>query len=53
MSDVVHGLVTTGGSWKFLRLVGSTVTIDSVEYHIDNLGKILAILSTIVAPTPG
>ena len=26
---VVHGVVTTGGAWMFLRLAGSTVTLDS------------------------
>ncbi len=44
----VYGAVTTGSLWKFLRLVGAVVTLDLVEYHIDNLGKIMGILSEIV-----
>jgi hypothetical protein len=40
--------VTSGSDWKFLRLAGTDLTIDLVEYHIDNLGKILGILSHIV-----
>lgn len=45
----VHGAVTTGSLWKFLRIVGSEVTIDVIEYHIDNLGKIVGILEAIIA----
>jgi hypothetical protein len=44
----IHGAVTSGNLWKFLRLVGTDVTIDLVEYLIDNLGKILGILDHIV-----
>ncbi len=45
----VSGAVTTGSLWKFLRIVGSEVTIDVIEYHIDNLGKIVGILEAIIA----
>jgi hypothetical protein len=44
----VYGAVTTGGAWKFLRLQGSDVVLDLIEYYIDNLGKIMGILSHIV-----
>jgi hypothetical protein len=44
----VYGAVTTGSAWKFLRLRGSEVTIDLVEYYIDNVAKILGILGHIV-----
>ena len=44
----VYGAVTTGSLWKFLRLQGSAVTLDLVEYHINNLGEILGILGHIV-----
>ncbi len=46
----IHGAVTTGSLWKFLRLTGNQVVIDAVEYHSDNLGKLLAILEHIVRP---
>ena len=44
----VFGVVSTGSAWKFLRLEGSTVTLDLKEYYIDNLGKILGVLKHIV-----
>ncbi len=44
----VYGVVTTGSAWKFLRLTGSTLTLDLKEYYIDNVGKILSVLKHIV-----
>jgi hypothetical protein len=44
----VFGVVTTGSAWKFLRLRGSEITLDLVEYYIDNLGKILGIFGHII-----
>jgi len=43
-SDVVYGAVTTGDRWKFLQINGKAVSISPVEYNLDNLGKILAVL---------
>ncbi len=40
----VYGAVTTGSSWKFMQLDGTTVSIDLPEYHINTVGKILGIL---------
>jgi hypothetical protein len=40
--------VTTGSAWKFLRLEGTTVTLDLKEYYIDNLGKLVGVLTHIV-----
>jgi len=36
--------VTTGDRWKFLQINGKAVSISPVEYNLDNLGKILAVL---------
>jgi hypothetical protein len=44
----VCGVVTTGSAWKFLRLEGTTVTIDLKEYYIDNLDKLVGVLTYIV-----
>jgi hypothetical protein len=44
----VFGVVSTGSAWKFLRLAGTTVTLDLKEYYIDNLGKILGILKHLI-----
>jgi hypothetical protein len=46
--SVVHGVVSTGAAWKFLRLRGDLVTLDVPEYFIDNLPKIMGILRVIV-----
>jgi XisI protein len=38
------GSVTTGTNWKFLFIEETTVYIDSVEYYIKEVDKILGIL---------
>jgi hypothetical protein len=42
--EVVYGAVTTGGRWKFLQINGKAVSISPVEYSLESLGKILAVL---------
>jgi hypothetical protein len=46
--SVIHGVVTTGSAWKFLRLRDSTVTLDLKEYYIDDPGEILGVLESLV-----
>jgi hypothetical protein len=46
--EQVYGVVSTGSAWKFLRLVGTSLTIDVPEYYIDNLPKMMGILRQIV-----
>ncbi len=46
---LVHGAVTTGSIWRFLRLEGNVVTIDLPEYYFHQLGKILGILLAIAS----
>ncbi len=46
--SVLHGAVTTGNVWKFLKLEEQAVLIDQREYHINNLGEILGVLLSIV-----
>ena len=41
----VYGAVTTGNTWKFLKLAGNTAHIDTQEYHIARSGKIVGILA--------
>ncbi len=41
----IYGVVTTGIIWKFLRLVDLAVSIDLDEYYINEVDKILGILS--------
>ena len=40
--------MTTGSTWKFLKLEGTAVTLDIREYYIDDVGKILGILQAII-----
>jgi hypothetical protein len=43
--DTIYGAVTTGEIWKFLKLIGTTASIDLTDYYISpNLNKILGIL---------
>lgn len=42
--NTIYGIVTSGTTWKFLKLEEKTVFIDSVEYYIKELDKILGIL---------
>jgi hypothetical protein len=40
----LHGVVTTGSSWRFLRLVGQTAWVDVREHYLDEVGQTLGIL---------
>ena len=40
----LYGIVTTGTDWKFLRLDGTTATIDSDLYYLDNVERIVGIV---------
>ncbi|MBG1265345.1 hypothetical protein [Nostoc sp. WHI] len=41
----ILGAVTTGSSWKFMRLAEKTIEVDLNEYFLNQIGKILGILS--------
>ena len=41
---VIYGAVTTGTNWKFLTLEGKIVCIDSREYYVKEIDKILGII---------
>jgi hypothetical protein len=49
--ETVYGAVTTGTTWQFLSLTGRAVQIDMNEYHIDQPGRILGILVSMVPDT--
>lgn len=42
--ETIYGVVTTGSIWKFLKLKEQSIEIDTSEYFINNVGKILGIL---------
>ncbi len=50
-AENVYGVVTTGSAWKFLQLSGPTLTLDTDEYFITELGRIMAILAHILKAT--
>ena len=50
-TGVIHGAVTTGSLWRFLRLRGTELQIDKVEYTLDHVEKILAVLIACLAST--
>jgi hypothetical protein len=39
----VYGCVTTGSVWRYLRLTEAGIALDSAEYYLDQLPKILGI----------
>jgi hypothetical protein len=44
IEGAIYGAVTTGTTWRFLRLVESSVWIDDREYFINEVDKILGVL---------
>jgi hypothetical protein len=48
--EPLYGCVTTGDNWQFLKLQASDLLIDSKKYYINEVDKILGILTTIVQP---
>jgi hypothetical protein len=50
--STVYGVVTTGTTWRFLRLDGAALAIDRLEYSIEHAGKVLGVLLHCVGGTP-
>ena len=44
----IYGSVTTGTQWQFLKLSGKDLTIDTTEYSLDPIERILGILKWMV-----
>jgi hypothetical protein len=42
--NTIYGVVTTGTNWRFLTLEDNQVSIDIIEYYINDIAKILGIL---------
>jgi len=51
--EVIYGAVTTGNTWKFLRLAGDEAQVDRPEYHIKEVGRIVGILKAMLLGTAG
>jgi hypothetical protein len=44
----IYGSVTTGSQWQFLKLTGRDLTIDTTEYPLNPIDRILGILKWMV-----
>ncbi len=42
--EMIYGAVTSGTNWRFITLEGNSVFIDSIEYYINQVEKLLGIL---------
>ena len=45
--EIIYGCISTGSIWRFLKLVDKTLTIDTREYYLDALERIMGILAHI------
>jgi hypothetical protein len=50
--STIHGAVTTGNLWQFLKLEGGVVYVDKAEYHVDQIEKVVGILLHCVGGDP-
>ncbi|MGP0066553.1 MAG: hypothetical protein ACLQGP_23560 [Isosphaeraceae bacterium] len=50
--STIHGAVTTGTTWRFLKLEGDVLHVDRPEYPLEPVGRILAILLQCVGYDP-
>ncbi len=48
--QTIYGVVTSGTNWRFLKLEGKIVSIDTVEYYLRDVEKILGILLSAIPP---
>jgi hypothetical protein len=48
----IYGAVTTGTAWRFLKLEGSTLFVDRIEYVLEPAGRIVSILLCCVGYDP-
>ncbi len=42
--EEVFGVVTTGTLWQFLRLKNDQVEVDNLDYHINEVGRIVGVI---------
>lgn len=42
--ETIYGVVTSGTAWRFLSLRDHLVSVDKIEYYINQISKILGIL---------
>ncbi len=47
-NHIIHGTVTDGYEWVFLRLEENLLLIDSERYYLQDLPRLLGALQTII-----
>lgn len=50
--ESIYGCVTTGSLWRFLRLTGTTVTLDQTDYTITQVENLIGIFLYLIGPPP-
>ena len=46
--DIIHGCITTGELWLFLKLENDTIYIDHNRYYLTDLPELLSVFKTIL-----
>nr|VFK25707.1 MAG: hypothetical protein BECKMB1821G_GA0114241_101538 [Candidatus Kentron sp. MB]VFK29698.1 MAG: hypothetical protein BECKMB1821I_GA0114274_101137 [Candidatus Kentron sp. MB]VFK74874.1 MAG: hypothetical protein BECKMB1821H_GA0114242_101137 [Candidatus Kentron sp. MB] len=46
--ETIHGCVTTGETWQFLKLQGSIITVDVGRYYLGELPRILGVFQAMI-----
>lgn len=46
--EVIYGTVTSGMAWKFMKLTGTQVVLDTETYYLNQLSRLIGILQIIV-----
>ncbi len=46
--DIIHGAVTDGTSWRFLKLEGTNLLLDLTVYSTENLSLLLGVLQEVI-----
>jgi len=46
--EIIHGAVTNGNEWLFLRLEEQTLWVDTVQYSYRNLPELLGVLQKVI-----
>ena len=49
VASVLHGAVTTGDLWRFMRLRDSVADVDLSQFYIQSLDRILGVLLAMTA----
>jgi len=46
--ESIYGCVTTGEDWQFMKLLDTTVSMDTNRYYINEISKLLGVIQAII-----